>query len=241
MIQFNLLPDVKIEYLHAQYMRRLMTLVSLAVTALSITVLAVFFVTHVLKNRQLTSLSNDIKKSSQVLKGQDQLNRKLTVQNQLSGLTQLHDTKLATPQVFDYLNQVTPDKVVSITNFKIDFTASTVTITGTADSLASVNKYVDTLKFTKYRTDTATAQSAFHGVVLSTFSYTTPDLAAGAKPSSDQPAHYVIDFSYDPIIFNITQNIKLDVPSIITTRSAVDQPAALFRADATPTVNGGTR
>ena len=60
MIQFNLLPDVKIQYLKAQTTRKLISVVSFIVTGVSIAVLVLFFTTHILKTRQLASLSNDI-------------------------------------------------------------------------------------------------------------------------------------------------------------------------------------
>lgn len=245
MIQFNLLPDVKVEYLKAEHARKLITIGAIAVTTASLVFLGIVFSINLYKSNNLKSLSAEIDKSSKELKEQSEINRKLTVQNQLTSITSLHDAKPEVGRLFEYLNQLTPSKVVSITNIEVDFVTSVVSIKGTADSLVSVNKYVDTLKFTKYNTKNNSEQvQAFSDVVLTTFSYTTPDTQAGA--TTDQPATYLIDFKYDPKLFNITESVKLQVPNIITTRSAADaakagQQSDLFRPAPNPADDGGSQ
>lgn len=231
MIQFNLLPDVKVDYLKAERTRMLIMVVSVAVTAAALVFLALIFSIHVYKTKNLESLTKEINTASAQLKSQKEIDRKLTVQNQLSSITALHDGKPAVTRLFDYLNQVTPSNVVSITNFDVDFAANTISITGTADSLISVNKYADTLKFTKFKAKDADPAQAFNAVVLSKFTYATPD-SKDSNAASDQPASYIIDFTYDPIIFDITQEVKLQVPTLITTRSAVNGSSnELFRPE----------
>ena len=69
-----------------------------------------------------------------------QINSILTVQNQLESLTALHSTKPAVSRLFDYLNSLTPSQI-SITNYTSDFTQQTVTVTGSADALSTVNQF----------------------------------------------------------------------------------------------------
>jgi Tfp pilus assembly protein PilN len=240
MIQFNLLPDVKLEYIKAERMRRLIIGVAILVSVLSVAGLGLLISLNQLGKKHLSDLSRDITTKSSELQREPKLNYILTVQNQLASLTTLHGGKPAVSRLFDYLNSLTPSQI-SITNYTSDFTAHTITITGTADALSSVNQYVDTLKYTTYAVqgDTATAKSlAFSNVVLSSFGLS----ASAAK--ANQAATYSISLSYDPAIFDITKTVKLNIPNLVTTRSTATTTSDLFTAApaSTTTVNPtGTR
>lgn len=240
MIQFNLLPDVKIEYIKAQKMRQTFLSVSVLVTIVAVVVFGLSFGANQLEKSHLNGLNKDVTTETNKLKSKDQIDRILTVQNQLNSLTTLHDGKPNVPQLFDYLNQITPDQV-TINTFGIDFNLHTVTVVGGADSLTTVNKYVDTLKFTTYTSDTVTTDTkAFSNVVLSAFGITT----VTGNQAQAQSSSYTITFAYDPNIFDNKQKIVLKVPSIITTRSEVDKPSSdLFTkgpANQTPANPGGS-
>jgi Tfp pilus assembly protein PilN len=237
MIQFNLLPDVKLEYIKAQRTRRLVISVTILVTVASMAILGLVLSVGALQKKHLSDINHDVSSESSKLTSTPQINRILTVQNQLASLTQLHDQKPAASRMFDYLNQITPN-VVSITSFNIDMNADTASITGSADALSSINQYVDTLKFTKYQVkgDSSTT-AAFSAVVLSSFGLNN---TAAAGSANAQPASYTITLSYDPKIFDITNTVSLIVPQIISTRSEVDQPTDLFTAPVTTKTTSGT-
>jgi hypothetical protein len=228
MIQLNLLPDVKLEYIKAQRLRRLVLTVSVLVTAVAIVLLVLLLSVDVLQKKHLGDLNRNIASESSKLQGEPQINKILTVQNQLESLTALHAGKPAASRLFDYLNEVTPAQV-SINNFSIDFTKQTSIITGTTDALSSINKYVDTLKYTTYSGGNKSGNSpAFSNVVLSSFS-----LNSNSKDSS-QAANYTVTLSYDKNIFDITQKTTLTVPNLITTRNGLQQPTDLFKASSSP-------
>jgi len=242
MIQLNLLPDIKLAYIKAERTRRLVLSVSFLVAAAAVVILLLLLSVDGLQKKHLSDLNKDIKSESSKLQGEPQIKKILTVQNQLDSLTDLHAQEPAASRLFDYLNEVTPTSV-SISDFTIDFTQQTTTITGTSDNLAHVNQYVDTLKYTKYTAGNSSSDSgqpAFGNVVLSSFSLNT-----GSQDAS-QAANYTITLSYDQTIFDNTQNIKLQVPKITTTRLSVDQPNDLFKAapassaaGSASTTNGG--
>ena len=232
MIELNLLPDVKMEYIKAQRMRRMAFTISGVVTVAAIVLLGFLISVNQLQKKHLSDLSGDIASETAQLKGKSQINKILTVQNQLKSLTALHAAKPAVASLFTYLNQVTPTNI-SISSFHADFTASSMTITGSADSLGDVNKYIDTLKFTTYKTADADKTPAFGNVVLSTFGISSETTNGG------KPANYTITLNYDPKIFDITQKVELTVPNIVTTRSSATAPSDLFQA-AAPTSTSGT-
>lgn len=215
MIELNLLPDVKQEYIKAEKSRRLVMSASVLIIIGSIALLVLLLFAGALQRKHINDLTKDISKYSDELKSKPSIGRILTVQNQLQSLTALHDTKPAASRLFDYLNQTTPTQV-DISNFKADYAANTLTITGNADALSAVNKYVDTLKYTTYKTPEGTTKKAFSNVVLTSFGISG---TADAK-SNSRPASYTVTLSYDPVLFDITNNVKLSVPSTSTTRSS---------------------
>ncbi|HYH36433.1 MAG TPA: PilN domain-containing protein [Candidatus Saccharimonadales bacterium] len=236
MIQLNLLPDVKLLYIKAQRQRRLVMGVSILVTGASVVLLLLLLSFNGLQKKHLNDLSQDIARDNRQLQNKPNVNKILTVQNQLESLTALHESKPAAGRLFSYLNQVTPASV-SITTFTTDFTQGTATITGTSDSLSNVNKYVDTLKFITYTTDNGDGKAApvFSNVVLSSFGLNT-----GAKDVT-QAASFTITVSYDKTIFDNTEKVELTVPTAASTRSQVSQPSDLFKATPTVPTPGGNR
>lgn len=223
MIQFNLLPDIKQQYLKAQRQKHLVMFISTVAIIAAIAIFVVLLlVVQVWQKKSISDLNGDIKKYSNELTNTDDLNKILTVQNQLKSLTALHDKKAVATRTFSYVTQVTPQQA-SISKLNLDFALNTISISGSASSLETVNTYVDTLKFTKYKTtgDTSQSGNAFSDVVLSTFGRT----ATGAT--------YTITASFNPVIFSEDESVALNVPQTTTTRSVTEQPTDLFQSNGT--------
>ena len=203
MVQFNLLPDVKLEYVKTQRTKHLLTLASFVVSVAGIAVLVVSLVTvDVVQKKSLSDENHDIARYSAQLKDTSDLNKILTVQNQLKTLSTLHDQKPVTSRLFTYISQVTPAQA-SLDQLSIDFTADTLTIGGKAPSLDVVSTYTDTLKATRYSVagSNNAQKNAFSKVVLSSFG------------RNDSGATFTITCSFDPIIFNTDDNVTLTVPA----------------------------
>ena len=201
MVQFNLLPKVKLEYVKTQRTKRLLTLISIVVSVASLAVLLLSFVTvNVVQKKSLNDLNKDIAKYSTQLKNVDDLNKILTVQNQLSTLTGLHDKKPVATRLFTYISQVTPSQA-GLNKLSIDYTANTLTVGGIAPSLDVVSTYTDTLKATTYTVSgSKESKHAFTNVVLANFG------------RSNDGASFNISFSYDPTIFDSKSDVTLKVP-----------------------------
>lgn len=227
MIQFNLLPDVKIEHIKTKRNKRFIILLSAGVSGALLTVMILLFLTaNVFQKKHLSDLNNDIKKYSAELKGTKDIDKVLTVQNQLNNLPTLHDSKPVATRVFDYLTQVTPDNL-GVASIDINFEIQTITMKGGADALSTVNKFVDTLKFTDYTIESESIKAkAFKDVVLSNFG------------KDDKGATYTVDFKFDPLIFDSSKVIKLVVPNIITTRSETQKPTDLFQPGGSGQITG---
>ncbi|HET7827647.1 MAG TPA: PilN domain-containing protein, partial [Candidatus Saccharimonadales bacterium] len=125
----------------------------------------------------------------------------------------LHQQKPLTSRLFSYLPQITPVNV-NIGKLNLNMSGNTMEISGTADTIQSVNTFVDTLKFTYYTVgNNSTSQTpAFSNVVLSQ-----------VDRNSNQ-ATYTIDLNFDPALFGAAKNVQLVVPKETTTRSVLDSP-----------------
>lgn len=227
MTQFNLLPDIKLQYLKAQRQRKIVTLVSIVVSVVAILWTISFYTLTYLQKVEINSLANNIQSQGLNVSNDKNLNRILTIDNQISTLNTLHSQEPATSYLETYLYQLIPLKA-NISNLNVTFssgdsnssnnTSDTMTITGNANSLATINQLVDSLEFATYSVKgTAGSQKAFSGVVLSSFGIDQTGVS------------YTINFNFNPELFNITDTVKLNVPSKVSTRSELDQPTILFK------------
>src|SRR5687768_790771 len=95
MIQFNLLPDIKIQYLKAKRQKHMVMLGAVAAIIVSLAVFIVLItVVYGLQKKNLSDLNTDIKTASEELRDTKDLTKILTVQNQLKALPALHDQKV---------------------------------------------------------------------------------------------------------------------------------------------------
>lgn len=224
MVEFNLLPDIKLAYLKSRRLKR--TIVSTSVI-LSIVFLAIFILLflyiNIFQKYRIDSLNTNINSYAKRINSNTNLNKILTIQNQLNSLPGIENQLPVTSRIFNYMSELTPVNA-TISDLNLNLSSNSLVITGNADSLSTVNQFIDTLKFTKYQATKIKPTLAFSSIILSSFSYTS------VSSNSTSPAQYTINLNYDPNIFNNGYNIKLIVPSQTTTRSIISQPLNLFKA-----------
>jgi hypothetical protein len=237
MIQFNLLPDVKLEYLRSERIKRLVVMGSSIIVAISLVLFAFLFsYVRIGQKRHISNLTKDIASRVDELKGQQDLEKVLTIQNQLKTLPGLHQQKPVVTRLFadptvnkpGYIAQVTPQDV-KIASINIDFQQLTVVVQGSAPSIEIINKFADTLKFTTYTAvpvgstqpagEVAKPQElkAFSSVVLAGFGL------------DEAGVSYQLTATFDKALFDSSQEVVLTVPKLISTRSETEKPKALFQ------------
>jgi Tfp pilus assembly protein PilN len=227
MLQFNLLPDLKQDYIKANRAKRLVITATFLVAGCSIAIAIVLStIVYGTQKSHIKNLDDDIKENVTKLQSTPDLNKVLTIQNQLNSLSGLHDQKPVSSRLIGYLTQLVPASC-SIDKVSIDYNASTVTFTGATAVLANANKFVDTLKFTKFNSDKAAegaeTTAAFNNVVLSAFS-----INSGTQ-DPDKRVDFTVTANFDKSIFDITQSVSLEVPKIVSTRSETEKPTKLFQ------------
>ncbi len=248
-VQFNLLPDVKLEYIKATYRRRIISIVCFLVGGVFLVLfIFMFLLVRVNQPKHLSNLNEDIKSNVAELQSNKDLDKILTIQNQLNSLPDLHNKKVMASRLFDYLTQVTPANA-SISNVEVDYEAKTIKIKGDADSITTVNKFADTLKFTDYEKTSngsdAKKDKAFSSVVLDNFSINSQQ--GSTANNANKSVSYAMNFAYNEAIFAdyakdsnpLNNDVKLVVPKVITTRSETEKPESLFdkKIEPTPTPN----
>lgn len=220
MIQFNLLPDVKLDYIKTRRTKRLVVIISLSAAGVSLAVLIIMFLTvQVAQKKHLADLSKDIKSQESALTSTPDLDKILTIQNQLKSLPTLDANKPVTSRLFGYVQQVTPVQA-DISKLDLDFSANTMVISGSATDLATANKFADTLKFATYSTSTVSNGKPFSNIVTT-------------LSRDEKVASYSLTLNFDPLLFASAEAPVLTVPKIISTRSATEKPEAVFKASST--------
>jgi Tfp pilus assembly protein PilN len=223
MIQFNLLPDVKLAYIKAERTKRLVISVSVLAGAVALGIFVLLFMAvNVAQRKNISDLNKDVASNIKAISDTENVNKILTVQSQMASLSDLHAQKPAASRLFTYIGQVTPN-TVTIDTVTADFVENTLVINGAAGNLDNVNTFVDTLKFTTFTSDKNKDQSkAFSEVVLTGFSRTQSQTT------------YAISLKFDPAIFDNSNNAKIQVPNTVTTRSVTELPA-IFKQSPTET------
>jgi predicted PurR-regulated permease PerM len=222
MIQINLLPEVKAQYLKARRVRALITSVSLLAVIVSGVIMVIgAVVTLGVQRAQLTSTQTSIDDSLAKLNSTKDLDKILTVQNQVNSLSALHEAKPVLSRLFSYsadsqgyLWKLMPS-TLKVTQLDIKTgEAPTFTISGTADRPDQVNRFVDVLKFTEFKESPESSETkrVFSSVVLQSFGVGTA-------------VRYTINASFDPAIFSAGGSSSIIVPeNKETTRSITERP-----------------
>jgi len=209
-VQFNLLPDIKLQANQTRRLKHLINTVATLVTAGSLALLVLLVLTvDVVQKKQLSDSAKAVDDASQNLKKVPQIDQIITVQNQLSTLAQLHQSKHIVSRIFDYLPKVTPNNV-TIDKVDIDIKQNTMVLTGKAGTQSLVNAFVDSLKFATYKVNGGPATPAFSGVVESGFS-----ISAGSIT-------YTINLDFDSALFenSVDQDGKPTSPTLSVTQPA---------------------
>ncbi len=221
-VQFNLLPDVKLEYVKAQRMQNLIVSVSILVAAVSFGLfILTLFTADVVQKKQLSDSAKDLKSYTSELKAKPNVEKIVTVQNQLASLVPLHQSKHITSRLFTYLPALTPT-TVQISDLSLDHSTNTAQITGSSDSQQSINTFIDSLKFTTVKVGSSNeSKKAFSNVLETEFSIDT----------AGKGANFTITAQYDPDLFSNNLNGQqpaLTVPKLTSTRSVIEDPANLL-------------
>jgi Tfp pilus assembly protein PilN len=236
MIQLNLLPDLKKEFLKSQKTKGVVISGSILVTigALGLSALLFVYVTF-LQQIQIGLATDDIKAKESQLKAIPDVDKYLTIQAQLASLPDLHNNKGSYSRLFDYLGVINPSAPnnVNLSNLQLSTADKSIALTGTTASFETLNVFVDTLKNAQVgykkegQTDTTT-EKMFDQVLVQSSGF--------ARIGSQNLVSFSIKTVYKDSAFDVrNSDAKAGVPNITTTQSVTQSPTKqIFNDKAQP-------
>lgn len=223
MITLNLLPDLKKEYIHAQKMRNVVIsgaiMVSIAAgAAVVLLAVTVYGVQAGIMAVQRGSIDSNHAKLSKL----EDINKYLTVQNQLGAIEAAGPTRAVYFRLFDYLQQLNPASPynVSLYSAKIDKATSVIEINGGAPTFEAVNNFKNAIENAKlvYKKEGADQKEQ----PFFTINDVQADLSnTGAKPITN--FKFVLAFTpdaFDPMV----SDAHLVVPKMTTSDADKNAP-----------------
>lgn len=201
MIEINLIPAVKQELIKVQRVRATVIsfsiLIGLAAIA-AVTLLAIYV--FAIQTVRVVVADDAIKKGSQQLAAVEDLSKTLTIQNQLTKLSVMHDDKKINSRIFDVLLAIIPPTPndVQISDLAVDSSAGTVTMQGqAANSYAATEVFRKTIEGAKVK---YTDESGVQEVPLAT-NVSTGDTSYGEDASGAKVLRFTVSFTYAPELF----------------------------------------
>lgn len=231
MIEINLIPDVKYQLLKARRMRTTVISVSIMIVIAAATVLALLAAyVFIFQTIAMKQADDAITKEFKTLSGKEDLAKTLTIQNQLTKLSSLHDASPYTSRLFAFLSKAVPtDKnAVSITNLKLDTQEKIFTIEAQArNGYEALEVFKKTMAQTKM---TYTLDGETQEPVAIASNISDKDPSYGQNSEGQQVLRFTLSFTYADELFNPNvKDIKIDGPSVQNaTDSAVGIPDSLF-------------
>ena len=201
MIEINLTPDVKQEYLKAKQARMMVISGAIIVSIVSVAIVALLaFYLFVAQALLSSNAGKDIEDKQKSLVATADLTNMLTLQSQLANISSLHDKENMSSRMFNVLGAILPAQPnqVTFSTVKYDAETKSMHIDGqAANGFVAVDVFKKTIEATtfSYQEDNKIiTRSVANNVVLSNMSY--GEDATGAKV-----LRFTVDFDYDPSLF----------------------------------------
>lgn len=225
MIQLNLLPDLKKEFIKSQKNKSLVISTSILVTlgALGLSALLFVYVTFA-QQVQISLMTDDINNKAKQLSDIKDINKYLTIQNQLSSIGKLHSEKGIYSRMFEFFGVLNPSAPnnINLTAAQLITSDKSIMFNGTTATFESLNIFVDTLKNVQvtYKapgSDDMTKENMFEQVFVQN--------SGLGRTNNSQVVAFTVRAVYKDSVFSaVNTEVKAEVPSITTTQSSTQAP-----------------
>jgi len=234
MIEINLLPNVKRELLKTRVMRNRVISISFLVGGASI---AAVVVLALILGSQIAAeavQNGVIKDRNDKLMAVEDLNKVVTIQNQLTKINEQHSGKKINSRIFDVVTAVNPvaPNNVSFSDIKVNPGSKTITLEGSA-----VNGYsaLETLKKTILNTKVQTTDGDKSSEVSLTKEIKDGDTSFGENSEGKKVLQFSFSFEYAEELLALANNGTV---SVLTPTGKVDVtdsrqgiPDSLFKSN----------
>lgn len=234
MIEINLLPNVKRELLKTRAMRNRVISISFLVGGASI---AAVVVLALILGSQIAAeavQSGVIKDRNDKLMAVEDLNKVVTIQNQLTKINEQHSGKKINSRIFDVVTAVNPvaPNNVSFSDIKVNPESKTITLEGSA-----VNGYsaLETLKKTILNTKVQTTDGDKSSEVSLTKEIKDGDTSFGENSEGKKVLQFSFSFEYAEELLapanNGTVSVLTPTGKVDVTDSRQGIPDSLFKSN----------
>ena len=234
MIEINLLPNVKRELLKTRVMRNRVISISFLVGGASIAavvVLALIFGSQIAAEAVQNGV---IKDRNDKLMAVEDLNKVVTIQNQLTKINEQHSGKKINSRIFDVVTAVNPvaPNNVSFSDIKVNPESKTITLEGSA-----VNGYsaLETLKKTILNTKIQTTDGDKSSEVSLTKEIKDGDTSFGENSEGKKVLQFSFSFEYAEELLapanNGTVSVLTPTGKVDVTDSRQGIPDSLFKSN----------
>lgn len=234
MIEINLLPNVKRELLKTRAMRNRVISISFLVGGASI---AAVVVLALILGSQIAAeavQNGVIKDRNDKLMAVEDLNKVVTIQNQLTKINEQHSRKKINSRIFDVVTAVNPvaPNNVSFSNIKVNPESKTITLEGSA-----VNGYsaLETLKKTILNTKVQATDGDKSSEVSLTKEIKDGDTSFGENSEGKKVLQFSFSFEYAEELLapanNGTVSVLTPTGKVDVTDSRQGIPDSLFKSN----------
>lgn len=234
MIEINLLPNVKRELLKTRAMRNRVISISFLVGGASITAVVVLALILGSQIAAEAIQNGVIKDRNDKLMAVEDLNKVVTIQNQLTKINEQHSGKKINSRIFDVVTAVNPvaPNNVSFSDIKVNPESKTITLEGSA-----VNGYsaLETLKKTILNTKVQTTDGDKSSEVSLTKEIKDGDTSFGENSEGKKVLQFSFSFEYAEELLapanNGTVSVLTPTGKVDVTDSRQGIPDSLFKSN----------
>ena len=240
MIEINLVPDVKQELLNAQRVRTSVISLSIIIGLATVGIVVVLAIwVFVVQAARGALADGAIKEESSKLANIEDISNTLTIQNQLSKLSAMHDNKSIDSRVFDILTTINPPapNTVAITNLTLNSEDKTITIEAQGAGYPSLEVFKKTIEATKFQ---FTKDGQTQTVPLASQIDDSSDRSYGEDAAGAKVLRFKLSFVYPDELFSpLSDNAAIIAPTRTNvTDSLLGVPNSLFTVKATDSEGG---
>ncbi len=230
MIQLNLLPDVKKEFLKAQQTKNAVISGAVLVSIVAAGVVALLATTvYGAQSVFISNLKKEIKSNHQTVASKQEINKYLAIQSQLKAVDEASANRSVYARWFEYLPQLNPKPPFNITLFSAEIVkdGTSATLIGSGANFEVVNNFKNTLENAKlvyFGTDGQKVEKPL---------FTSVGSGSPSLSNVDGKAVATFDFTlvFEPEAFSLsTVDPKIEVPKLTTSDGDQNAPKELFSA-----------
>lgn len=240
MIQINLLPDIKQELIKAQRVRNYVISLSIIVGLASVGIAALLGLLVGVQMARDSFADSQIDSEYEKLSSTPDATKIVTIQNQLSQISTLQNTRSMNSRIFDVLLAVNPSEpnTVKYTSVKTNLADKTLTVDGTANDYSAVDILKKTISNAKLsiQRDGETSESALVNEIKD------GDTSLGEDAEGKRIVRFSLTLSYVEGLFdNSIKKAEVVLPQgrVDVTDSRKGVPASLFTSDAAASTKEG--